>query len=807
MDALVSAIDILVMVGEPHLTQQNTADWLPLILKCLPCKTLPQHLSRAEDATCLERVAYNFEEFTLNSSLFSVSSSTGNKKKLTLWLKHQVEDPRCICSADMSVRMWTTSATEITIAPQEGDQKNCAFHTGSTHFQNLISMPDYEPDKYRLPISSSQTTSPVQSMPESRAGSGPSIGRRLDLDSRESLASGRGEAVPIERTGSIIKIAAPMTSFTSAQRSRLEANIGSGNEDNVPFSQQANQALSLIAKQGDTTTDLFSSGTPKQSDSPTDSSGLSILECKDSIANTGTLSALAASASSADVSALTDDAVVAHTNPASFESVSERENVEKATDVLEAAASPEYQSSQHNRKYDVPYGSAHHPPGILLFDHQLSPGFRRPFFFMRVLKRDAQFFGREELLTRMMELITPSLNLLKASTAHLSKLNPGTILILYGVPGVGKSAVALEAMYRIQQQYEFVFWLRATDEFQLARSFHEVAIGLHIVEGREDYDHESSRQGVLEWLFTTTANWLLIIDDADDLELLQQYIPTPCRGSIIVTTRNLRSDLFSIDKFPGLHTMQVPSFDLDEAAAFLRSLAPQTVNAADGEAQFAASMVLGRQQAYLPLILRMLGTMLRCRSLPQDTNIVTLLDRHVGGELFSQPSGPLIYGYLSPSSDALASVLSCFDPYRVDDTILLGAQRCRALALPCLPMTDRDYYHAKTELASHALLQSSAESITIHRVTQGSLRNNLKRSQLWRSLHSASQLLEIQWPSRRKLKNVVLGNWPEFDSLFSHVRELAIVYASAIEVLGDTPYENKDVLNDTLLNVLLLSTW
>ena len=125
--ALLENIETLVMLGDPQLDPENPKEWLPLIMSCLPRKTLPDSLRCTKDAKCLEYVASLFEEFTVHSHYFQLSSSAEPKKKGLLKLYRHTESHRCICSANMTVRMWSTTNDEKDIPPGEGSRKHCAF--------------------------------------------------------------------------------------------------------------------------------------------------------------------------------------------------------------------------------------------------------------------------------------------------------------------------------------------------------------------------------------------------------------------------------------------------------------------------------------------------------------------------------------------------------------------------------------------------------------------------------------------------------------------------------------------------------
>ena len=434
---------------------------------------------------------------------------------------------------------------------------------------------------------------------------------------------------------------------------------------------------------------------------------------------------------------------------------------------------------------------------------------RSPFLSMRVPSRDAGFFGREEILIPMEHILTPVSVL---PTGHSAGPDTGAIIILHGAGGVGKSAIAVELTYRIQATFDHVLWIRANSNLHLAQSFHEAAVSLGLVQDRIDHNHESSRHKLIAWLSTTSSKWLLVFDDADKLQILSRFMPNRRRGSIIVTSRQSFREALDIEEGESLHTFQIRPFGVEDATEFMRSLAPGAVDVANPAPDLATLKTIAEDCRCLPLTLRFMGTVLNRRSSSKDKRITAVLEQHAGRVLASQPSSPLIYANLSSASYALANVIAFLDPYCINDAILLGAQRYKDLSLSAFPMNDHDYFNAKNELVKYALLAANGDSsaLNIHRVTARSLRAKLNPDNFRESFHCASRLLEARWPSRRKMKNVVLGNWPEFDNLHCHIHELSSIlveYHREHHVeLGKERLE-QELSNDSYLNVLLLSTW
>src|SRR5262249_38730696 len=99
----------------------------------------------------------------------------------------------------------------------------------------------------------------------------------------------------------------------------------------------------------------------------------------------------------------------------------------------------------------------------------------------------------------------------------------------------GKTQVALEYAYRHAQDYQAVFWVRADSRDMLVAGFLEIAHTMKLPE-RDERDQTVMVAAVKAWLSQHTG-WLLILDNADEIPLLPEFLPTPMQGHLILTTR------------------------------------------------------------------------------------------------------------------------------------------------------------------------------------------------------------------------------------------------------------------------------
>ena len=116
---------------------------------------------------------------------------------------------------------------------------------------------------------------------------------------------------------------------------------------------------------------------------------------------------------------------------------------------------------------------------------------------------------------------------------------PGSICILSGAGGIGKTSTAIEYTYR--DEYPFIFWIQAETSFGCADSYCLIATQLRLAEG-EMQDQDNLILITRRFLTTTQERWLLVFDNADDWSNIKPYIPTDfenTHGSVLVTTRKI----------------------------------------------------------------------------------------------------------------------------------------------------------------------------------------------------------------------------------------------------------------------------
>ncbi len=102
-----------------------------------------------------------------------------------------------------------------------------------------------------------------------------------------------------------------------------------------------------------------------------------------------------------------------------------------------------------------------------------------------------------------------------------------------GLGGIGKTQTALEYAHRYRENYGAVLWVTAETEQTLNTGFSDIARILELAEKDGD---PYQRKAIVHWL-QSQQHWLLIFDNADNPDLLRDFLPRQHRGDVLLTSR------------------------------------------------------------------------------------------------------------------------------------------------------------------------------------------------------------------------------------------------------------------------------
>ena len=347
--------------------------------------------------------------------------------------------------------------------------------------------------------------------------------------------------------------------------------------------------------------------------------------------------------------------------------------------------------------------------------------------FMVPYQRNANFTGRTELLAK---LSTKLHDVVSKSWNHR--------VALYGLGGVGKTQLALEYVYTHKGEYDRVYWISAVSKATLFSGFQEIAKKTQCIPSITDLDPSEVAKRVLEW-FNAQENCLLVIDNLDQIEVIDGYLPNQSQGQhTLITTRNPYCDHIPAEG------LKVGELDLDDAIELLLLRSRVGAIGKTLEARTGAAEIV-KELGYLPLAIEQAGAYIREASrdlfkfLPSYRK-----DRKIHHARLSKGNRSYYSGSVSTTwhlsfekieqnnSDAskLLLLLSFLNPDGILTDFLETGKEGLSAELAEIVSQDVRLNEALAELERFSLIGrqddiSSGQIITIHRLVQSVIKDDM----------------------------------------------------------------------------------
>ncbi len=207
------------------------------------------------------------------------------------------------------------------------------------------------------------------------------------------------------------------------------------------------------------------------------------------------------------------------------------------------------------------------------------------------LPRNPFFTGREELLHVLHERLKSEHHMALAQSWAIS-----------GLGGIGKTQIALEYAYQHARDYAAVFWISAATHETLQTGLMTVAECLQLPE-KDDHDQTRVIRAVQQWL-VSHQDWLLILDNADEVAIVRNVLPAQRPGHVLITTRTQALGALA-------QRMEVETMGMAEGTLFLlrraKLLAPSAFLKQASPEHLAAAEAIVIEMDFLPLALDQAG--------------------------------------------------------------------------------------------------------------------------------------------------------------------------------------------------------
>lgn len=408
------------------------------------------------------------------------------------------------------------------------------------------------------------------------------------------------------------------------------------------------------------------------------------------------------------------------------------------------------------------------------------------------------FVGRRNLLAEIDKYLLPS-DTETADMAHQMRL-----FALCGMGGIGKTDLAVEYAFTRRSRFAAILWLDAGSPAQLAADFGRIASHLGLESADEARDLQSSIQLAKAWMTRPRTSssirvheddndWLLIFDNADNLEDIIDFVPQNGNGSVLVTSR----DPFAKEQFFSNGSgIDLEPLSTAESATLLRKLiVPRESSANKDECD--ASLELAKQLDGLPLAMTQMAGFIRRRHLSMREFVSSYGNDARYAEIhgMSHPAQEHRYGYtlattynlqgLSSSTMDLVRILAFLSPDRIREDIFVSPtphRRCREPA-EGQPWSSATFEAARYESLASSIIKRDVhkKELRIHRVIQAEIRTALDEELRYKTFKSAVDLVSRLWPPGN-LSIQANKRWVLCEDLLPHIerfRQFAIEYSDA----------------------------
>jgi tetratricopeptide (TPR) repeat protein len=408
--------------------------------------------------------------------------------------------------------------------------------------------------------------------------------------------------------------------------------------------------------------------------------------------------------------------------------------------------------------------ASRNPTLSLLSQSLLSPA--EP-IFMLPFHRDPFFTGRKAILTRLYSLLhsaDPSVALTQSSA-------------ISGLGGIGKTQTAIEYAYQYRQDYTAILWVRSATREEIVSDFTAISKLLKIV-AVQSPDLEILILAVKRWLEQNTG-WLLIFDNADDLNMVAHFLPANPRGHIIFTTRS--QTLGGLAQPIDLQTMSLeegallllrrahlldPTSPLQQASTKDIAIAQQIVHVLDG-----LPLALNQAGAYIEEVK---CTLQRYLELYRTHHADLLKRRGPHSHLFGHPDPVATTWQLSfrtieaanPVAAELLRLCAFLSPDAIPEELFSESAEPLPSLLAPLATDPLAFENALGILLNYSLIRRDPKShtLTIHRLVQTVLQDEMD------SLTQKSWAEHVIKIIRAAFPVPSFENWEQCERLLPHVQ-------------------------------------
>jgi hypothetical protein len=404
-------------------------------------------------------------------------------------------------------------------------------------------------------------------------------------------------------------------------------------------------------------------------------------------------------------------------------------------------------------------------------DHATSSGqshtklIQLPFTHLASISRNARFFGRVDVL----EAIDEAFHLDHTSTFKSWEQSGGQdnpvlprLYVLCGMAGIGKTEIAIEYLYSRLSHFDMTIWIYSDTTEKIGTQFLAIAKEHGLERVTETMDVVEARDIVKAWLAgpsgyriskgqrqKANATWLIVFDNADDPDILYDWLPDQGPGCILVTSKYpcIKEATYRFEK-----GYEVEPFSPTLGGNMLISLSGREKEQDSSEASARIVKALGG----VPFAISQMSGIIRQKhlTLKEFEGWYEEDSKHLHG--LKVTTGPSNYRHtiatawtveqLSAPALALLQVLSLLDPDRIPEEVLMKG--AKDVKLRNYPTKKHGFFNARAELIHISLVSRNmaTNELKVHRLVQAVVRQQMSQNETKAAFSAASILISAVWP-------------------------------------------------------------
>lgn len=396
------------------------------------------------------------------------------------------------------------------------------------------------------------------------------------------------------------------------------------------------------------------------------------------------------------------------------------------------------------------------------------------------LERNPFFTGREDILEEI----------------RVALVSTGKAAFT-GLGGIGKTQTAGEYAFRHIEDYQHIFWVKAESKETLTSDFAQLASLLNLPE-KQVQDQQEIVKAVQRWL-QRHDHWLLILDNADDLLLIQPFVQGLQSGHILLTTRAQATGTISKVEVQKLPEQEGAVFLLRRAKLITIDTSYDTISQ---ELQTPA-LAIGRELDGLPLALDQAGAYIEAThcglaayfELYKSHGIELLKERGLFAPGHPDPVATtwvLSFQKIEQANPAAAELLrfcAFLHPDGIPEELITEGASELGPVLGPVAKNPISFNQAIGKILKFSLIHRDMNNKTldIHRLVQAVI------------LKSLDDEAQHQWIERqvramdRVIPKIELENWPQCERLLTQAQQCAML----ISIKNLTLPEGALVLHET----------